>query len=160
MKITLKDGVVKEFDSPVSVLDIAKSISEGLARNACCGMVNGEVEDLRTIVSEDAEVSICTVEDAEGLRTLRHTASHIMAQAIKRLFPETKLAIGPAIKDGFSKESLQALEVVINVGQSVRGSEFEDIEDALKSNNIERAVAWMFDLQIKLDRFKRTGKPY
>ena len=65
-----------------------------------------------------------------------------------------------AVKDGFSKESLQALEVIINVGQSVRGSEFEDIEDALKSNNIERAVAWMFDLQIKLDRFKRTGKPY
>ena len=101
MIIRLKDGSEKEYAQPMSVLDIAKSISEGLARNACAGIVDGEVKDLRYVVDKDAEVSICTVEDAEGLRTLRHTASHIMAQAIKRLFPETKLAIGPAIKDGF-----------------------------------------------------------
>jgi len=101
MKITLKDGVVKEFDAPVSVLEIAKSISDGLARNACCGVVDGKTEDLRFVVKNDAKVEICTFDDEEGKRAFRHTASHIMAQAIKRLFPETKLAIGPSIADGF-----------------------------------------------------------
>ncbi|MGL4790538.1 MAG: TGS domain-containing protein, partial [Anaerotignaceae bacterium] len=101
MKVTLKDGVVKEFDKAVSVLDIATSISEGLARNACCGIVNGEVEDLRFVVDKDSEVSICNFDTPEGKKAFRHTASHMMAQAIKRLFPETKLAIGPSIDDGF-----------------------------------------------------------
>ena len=101
IKVTLKDGVVKEFESAVSVLQIAESISEGLARNACCGMVDGEVQDLRFVVEKDAEVSICTFDDENGKKAFRHTASHMMAQAIKRLFPETKLAIGPSIADGF-----------------------------------------------------------
>lgn len=101
MKITLKDGIVKEFDNAVSVYDIAKSISEGLARNACAGIVNGETKDLRFIVENDAEVNICTFDDEVGKEAFRHTASHIMAQAIKRLYPETKLAIGPSIADGF-----------------------------------------------------------
>ncbi|MCI1931249.1 MAG: threonine--tRNA ligase [Clostridia bacterium] len=101
MKITLKDDVVKEFDAPVSVLEIAKSISDGLARKACCGIVNGKTEDLRFVVDQDSKVKICTFDDEEGKRAFRHTASHVMAQAIKRLFPETKLAIGPSIADGF-----------------------------------------------------------
>ena len=101
MKVTLKDGSVKEFESSVSVLDAAKSISEGLARAACAGKVNGEVVDLRTVLEEDCELEILTARDAEGLRVLRHTASHVMAQAVKRLYPNTKLAIGPAIDDGF-----------------------------------------------------------
>ena len=101
MKVTLKDGSVKEFESSVSVLDAAKAISEGLARAACAGKVNGEVVDLRTEISEDCELEILTCKDAEGLRVLRHTASHVMAQAVKRLYPNTKLAIGPAIDDGF-----------------------------------------------------------
>ena len=101
MKVTLKDGSVKEFESSVSVLDAAKSISEGLARAACAGKVNGEVVDLRTVLEEDCELEILTAKDAEGLRVLRHTASHVMAQAVKRLYPNTKLAIGPAIDDGF-----------------------------------------------------------
>ena len=101
MKVTLKDGSVKEFESSVSVLDAAKSISEGLARAACAGKVNGEVVDLRTELVEDCELEILTARDAEGLRVLRHTASHVMAQAVKRLYPNTKLAIGPAIDDGF-----------------------------------------------------------
>ncbi len=101
IKVTLKDGVVKEYENAISVLDIAKSISEGLARNACCGIVDGETQDLRFVVDKDSEVSICTFDDEEGKRAFRHTASHIMAQAIKRLYPETKLAIGPAIADGF-----------------------------------------------------------
>ena len=79
MKITLKDGVVKEFDNAVSVLEIAKSISEGLARNACAGIVDGEVKDLRFVVDKDAEVSICTFEDEAGKMAFRHTASHTSA---------------------------------------------------------------------------------
>ncbi|MFI3174300.1 MAG: threonine--tRNA ligase [Bacillota bacterium] len=101
MKITLKDGIVKEFDSAVSVLDIAKSISEGLARNACAGIVNGEVQDLRFMVESDAEVAIATFNEEAGKTAFRHTTSHILAQAVLRLFPDTKIAIGPAIADGF-----------------------------------------------------------
>ena len=101
IKVTLKDGVVKEFEKGTSILDIAKSISEGLARNACAGIVNGETKDLRFEVNEDCELSIATFDDKEGKEAFRHTASHIMAQAIKRLYPETKLAIGPSIADGF-----------------------------------------------------------
>ena len=101
IKVTLKDGVVKEFDAPKTVLEIAENISAGLARNACAGLVDGEVQDLRFVVDKDAKVEILTFDDEEGKKAFRHTASHIMAQAIKRLFPETKLAIGPSIADGF-----------------------------------------------------------
>lgn len=101
IKVTLKDDVVKEYNEGISILEIAKDISEGLARNACCGIVNGEVEDLRYAVNEDAKVEICTFDSPEGKRAFRHTASHVMAQAIKRLYPDTKLAIGPSIDDGF-----------------------------------------------------------
>ena len=101
MKITLKDGSVREYAQPMAVIDIARDLSEGLARAACAGEVNGEVVDLRTVVDQDAQVNILTVNDEGGLSTLRHTASHVMAQAIKRLYPNTKLAIGPSIADGF-----------------------------------------------------------
>ena len=101
IKVTLKDGVVKEFDNPVSLLDIAKSISEGLARNAFAGTVDGEEKDIRFVVDKDANVSIATFDDELGKKAFRHTTSHIMSQAVKRLFPETKLAIGPSIADGF-----------------------------------------------------------
>ena len=95
IKVTLKDGIVKEYNEGISVYEIAKDISEGLARNACCGLVNGEVQDLRYTVNEDCKIEICTFDTPEGKRAFRHTASHVMAQAIKRLYPETKLAIGP-----------------------------------------------------------------
>ncbi|HCW53186.1 MAG TPA: threonine--tRNA ligase [Clostridium sp.] len=101
IKITLKDGSVKEFEAGISVFDIAKSISEGLARNACCGILNGKVCDLRTIVNEDSELSICTFDSQEGKDAVRHSVSHVLAYAVKRLFPETKLAIGPSIANGF-----------------------------------------------------------
>lgn len=101
IKITLKDGSVKEFEAGVSVLDIAKSISEGLARNACCGIVNGKVVDLRYVVNEDSELAICTFDSQEGKDALRHSISHVLAYAVKRLYPNTKLAIGPSINDGF-----------------------------------------------------------
>ncbi len=101
MKVTLKDGSVKEYAQAMSVIDIAKDLSEGLARAACAGEVDGEVVDLRTIVDHDAAVNILTAKDEKGLAALRHTTSHVMAQAVKRLYPNTKLAIGPSIADGF-----------------------------------------------------------
>ncbi len=101
MKITLKDGSVKEYEQSMTILDIARDLSEGLARVACAGEINGEVVDLRTLVENDAEVQILTAKDPEGLSVLRHTASHVMAQAVKRLYPSAKLAIGPSIADGF-----------------------------------------------------------
>ena len=119
MRITLKDGSVKEYDGAMRVIDIAKDISEGLARVACAGEVNGEIVDLRTELSADCELNIVTQNDAEGLRVIRHTASHVMAEAVKRLFPEAKVTIGPAIDDGFyydfesapfSREDLDKIE--------------------------------------------------
>ena len=102
IKITLKDGSVKEVESGMSILEIAKGISEGLARVATAGKVNGEVKDLRTTINEDCSLEILTFEsDLDGKKAYWHTTSHIMAQAVKRLFPNVKLAIGPAIDDGF-----------------------------------------------------------
>ena len=101
MKITLKDGSVKEYGAPMTVLDIAKDISEGLARAACAGEVNGDRVDLRTVIDSDCCLNILRAEDKGGLATIRHTASHVLAQALKHLYPDIKLAIGPSIDDGF-----------------------------------------------------------
>ena len=101
MIITLKDGSTKEYGAPMTVLEIAKDISEGLARAAAAGEMNGEVVDLRHVVDSDCSLSILTVSDPEGLAAYRHTTSHILAQAVKRLYPQAKLAIGPSIADGF-----------------------------------------------------------
>ena len=101
MIITLKDGTTKEYQEARSILDIASDISEGLARVACAGEVDGDVLDLRTMVDHDCHLNILTFDDQGGRDAFRHTTSHIMAQAIKRLYPETKLAIGPSIADGF-----------------------------------------------------------
>ena len=101
MKITLKDGSVKEYSSPLSVYEIAQDISEGLARVACVGEVNGEVVDLRTVVDRDSEVSILTFDSDAGKKAYRHTCAHVLAEAVQQVFPEAKLAIGPAIDNGF-----------------------------------------------------------
>lgn len=101
IKVTLKDGSVKELEAGLSVYEIAKSISEGLARNACCGIVNNKVCDLRREINEDVSLSICTFDSQEGKDAVRHSISHVLAYAVKRLFPETKLAIGPSIATGF-----------------------------------------------------------
>lgn len=119
MKITLKDGSVKEYDSAKSVYEIAADLSEGLARVACAGEVDGEVVDLRTAIDKDCTLNILTANDPEGLKVIRHTCSHVMAEAVKRIFPEAKLAIGPAIETGyyydfehepFSREDLDKIE--------------------------------------------------
>ncbi len=101
MKVTLKDGSVKEYAQPMSVIDIARDISEGLARAACAGELNGETVDLRTVIDNDCELNILTFDSEGGAAAFRHTTSHIMAQALKRLYPDVKLAIGPSIADGF-----------------------------------------------------------
>lgn len=101
MKITLKDGSVMELANGMAVIDIAKEISEGLARVATSAKVNGELVDLRTVVDSDAELEILTFDSEDGKGAFNHTASHIMAQAVKRLYPDTKLAIGPSIANGF-----------------------------------------------------------
>lgn len=101
IKVTLKDGSVKEFEAGLSVYEIAKSISEGLARNACCGIVNNKVVDLRFQINEDVSLGICTFDNQEGKDAVRHSISHVLAYAVKKLFPEVKLAIGPSITTGF-----------------------------------------------------------
>ena len=101
MKITLKDGSFKEYANSMAIIDIAKDISEGLARMACAAELNGQVVDLRTVVEADAELNILTFNDEAGKAAYRHTASHVLAEAVKRLYPEAKLAIGPSIDTGF-----------------------------------------------------------
>ncbi len=119
MKVTLKDGSSKEYASSMSIYDIALDISEGLARVACAGEVDGVVKDLRTTITTDCTLNILTASDPEGLRVLRHTCSHVMAEAVKRIRPDAKVTIGPAIDEGFyydfdtepfSREDLDAVE--------------------------------------------------
>ncbi|MGN0396061.1 MAG: threonine--tRNA ligase [Coprococcus sp.] len=119
MKITLKDGSVKEYSESMAVIDIAKDISEGLARAACVAEVNGEVVDLRTVIDNDCTLNILTFDSEEGKHAFRHTASHVLAQAVKHLYPDAKCTIGPAIEDGFyydfdmpslSREDLDKIE--------------------------------------------------
>ena len=119
MKITLKDGSVKEYESKKSIIDIAKDISEGLARNVVAGEVNGVMHDLRDELEADCELNLITLKDRDALSVIRHSASHVLAEAVKRVFPDAKLAIGPSIAEGFyydfdhepfSREDLDKLE--------------------------------------------------
>jgi len=119
MKITLKDGSVKEYAEKMAVIDIAKDISEGLARAACVAEVNGEVVDLRTVIEDDCTLNILTFDSEEGKHAFRHTASHVLAQAVKHLYPDAKCTIGPSIENGFyydfdmpslSREDLDKIE--------------------------------------------------
>lgn len=119
MKITLKDGSVKEYENKKSIIEIAKDISEGLARNVVAGEVNGVMHDLRDELESDCELNLITVKDKEALSVIRHSASHVLAEAVKRVFPDAKLAIGPSIAEGFyydfdhepfSREDLDKLE--------------------------------------------------
>lgn len=124
MKVTLKDGTDMEIMQDSSVLDAARQISEGLARAACAGRVNGEAVDLRTGLQDGDTLEILTFRDEEGKRAFRHTASHILAQAVKRLYPEVKLAIGPAIDDGyyydFDKESAFTQEELAEIEKEMK----------------------------------------
>ena len=119
MKITLKDGSVKEYAEAMTVNDIAYDIAGGLGRAACAGEVDGEVVDLRTTIDKDCTLNILTFKDEAGKAAYRHTTSHVLAEAVKNLYPDAKLAIGPSIDDGFyydfdsepfSREDLDKIE--------------------------------------------------
>lgn len=127
MKITLKDGSVKEYAESKSVYDIALDLSEGLARVACAGEIDGEVVDIRTVVDKDCQLNILTLKDEKALPVLRHTASHVMAQAVKRLYPGVKLAIGPSIADGFYYD--------MEFETPLTSDDFEKIEAEMKKSS-------------------------
>ena len=153
MKITLKDGSVKEYAESKSVLDIAFDISEGLARAACAGEVNGEVVDLRTVIEEDAELNILTANDEKGLAALRHTASHVLAEAVKRLYPEAKLAIGPSIDTGFYYDFEH---------EPFSSEDLEKIEKEMKKIIKENAKIEKFELprEEAIAFMEEKGEPY
>ena len=155
MKITLKDGSAKEYDRAMSVIEIAADISEGLARAACAGEINGERVDLRTMVDQDCTLSILTFNDKEGADAFRHTTSHIMAQAIKRLYPDAKLAIGPSIDDGFyydiDREIPLTTEDLEKIEAEMKKIVKEDIK--IKHYTLPRAEAIKF-MQDKEEPYK------
>ncbi len=154
MKITLKDGSVKEYAKPMSVYDIAKDISEGLARNAYAGKVDGEPVDLRTVVDHDAEVEIVSFDDPEGRHAFWHTSSHILAQAVLRLYPDAKLAIGPAIKDGFYYD--------IEFAEPLLEENLDQIEKEMKKIVKEKLEISRFEKprEEAIEYFKEKNQPY
>ncbi|MCR4656645.1 MAG: threonine--tRNA ligase [Lachnospiraceae bacterium] len=154
MKITLKDGSAKEYEGALSVLEIAKDISEGLARNACAGEIDGERVDLRTVVDRDCSLNILTFEDKGGRDAFRHTTAHIMAQAIKRLYPTAKLSIGPSIDDGFYYD--------IEFSESVSEEIFPAIEAEMKKIVKEDLKIERFTMERTeaIKYFKDNNEPY
>ena len=154
MIITLKDGSKKEYSEAKSVIDIAADISEGLARAACAGEVDGEVVDLRTVIDRDCQLNILTFDSEGGRAAFRHTTSHIMAQAIKRLYPDVKLAIGPSIDDGFyydvdSEQTITA-EDLIKIEAEMKKIVKENLAITRFTKPREEAVAY----------FKEKNEPY
>ncbi|MDD6603225.1 MAG: threonine--tRNA ligase [Eubacteriales bacterium] len=154
MKITLKDGSVKEFAQATTAADITKEISMGLYRNACSCRINGQVADLRTVVTDDCEFEVLTFDDKDGQRTFNHTASHIMAQAVKRLYPDAKLTIGPAIDNGFYYD--------FDVEKSFSPDDLEKIEKEMKNIVKENPDIQRFELPADeaIKMMEDRGEPY
>ena len=154
IKVTLKGGDVREYENGTNLLDIAKIISEGLARNCLAADVNGETKEMNFVPESDCEVSFLTFNDENGRKAYRHTASHVLAQAIKRLYPNTKLAIGPAIEDGYYYDF--EFETPITTG------DFEKIEAEMKKIIKENIPLEKYELPrdeaIKL--MKEKDEPY
>lgn len=154
MKITLKDGSVKEYGQSMAVIDVARDLSEGLARVATCAKVDGEVKDLRTVLDKDCELEILTFDSEEGKGAFNHTASHIMAQAVKRLYPETKLAIGPSIANGFyydlDRETPFTTEDLEKIEAEMKKIVKEDLKLERFTRSRDEAVAY----------FKEKEEPY
>lgn len=147
INIKLKDGSMKSYESEMTVFEIANDISEGLARVACAGMVNGKTVDLRYKVTEDCELSILTFDDEEGQRAFRHTATHILAQAVTRLFPSAKLAIGPAIDGGFyydfDKEGSFSADEIKAIEEEMKNIVKEDLKIERFELPRSEAIAFM-----------------
>lgn len=153
VNVTLKDGTSKAYAKGTTILEIAKDLSEGLARNACCGKIDGEVADLRDGVEKDCTVEICTFDSPEGKKAYRHTASHIMAQAVKRLYPEAKLAIGPATDEGFYYDFDR---------KPFTNEEFADIEKEMKKIVKENLPIERYELprEEAIKFMKEQDEPY
>ena len=153
VNVTLKDGTSKAYAKGTTILEIAKDLSEGLARNACCGKIDGEVADLRDAVEKDCTVEICTFDSPEGKKAYRHTASHIMAQAVKRLYPEAKLAIGPATDEGFYYDFDR---------KPFTNEEFADIEKEMKKIVKENLPIERYELprEEAIKFMKEQDEPY
>ncbi len=154
MKVELKDGSVREYDKEQSVLEIAKDISKNLAKKAYACKVDHEVCDIRTIISKDCKLEILTFEDEEGRAAYRHTASHILAQAIKRLYPDTKLAIGPSIKDGFYYD----FEFAKPFTQSDLGAVEKEMKRIIKED--EKLIRYTLPKQEALKKMQERNEPY
>ncbi|HJD26227.1 MAG TPA: threonine--tRNA ligase [Candidatus Blautia intestinipullorum] len=154
MIITLKDGSKKEYSEAKSVIDIAADISEGLARAACAGEVDGEVVDLRTVIDRDCQLNILTFDSEGGRAAFRHTTSHIMAQAIKRLYPDVKLAIGPSIDDGFYYD--------VDSEQPITAEDLTKIEAEMKKIVKENLAITRFTKprEEAVAYFKEKNEPY
>ncbi len=154
MIITLKDGSKKEYSEAKSVIDIAADISEGLARAACAGEVDGEVVDLRTVIDRDCQLNILTFDSEGGRAAFRHTTSHIMAQAIKRLYPDVKLAIGPSIDDGFYYD--------VDSEQTITAEDLTKIEAEMKKIVKENLAITRFTKprEEAVAYFKEKNEPY
>lgn len=154
IKVTLKNGEVKEYDSGITPLDIAKSLGAGLYKSACISKINGEIKDLRQPIFEDSEVEILSFSDENGKKAFWHTSSHILAQAVKRLFPDAKLAIGPAIDNGFYYD--------FDVKETFDQETLEKIEAEMKKIVKEALPIERFELDsdeaIKL--MSEEGEPY
>ena len=150
--VTLKDGSVKEFEAGVSVIDVAKSLGAGLAKAACCGRINGEVVDPRTPISEDCSLEICTFEDEDGKRTFWHSSSHVLAQAVKRLYPDAKFAIGPSIKGGFYYD--------FDVETPFTPEDMEKIEAEMKKIVKEKLSIERFELDVPEALELMKDEPY
>ena len=154
MIITLKDGSTKEYAQPMSVYEIAKDISEGLARVATAGELDGEVVDLRTVVEKDSNLNILTFDDEKGAGAFHHTTSHIMAQAIKRLYPNIKLAIGPSIAEGFYYD--------VDSDTPLTADDLEKIEKEMKKIVKEDLAITRFtkSREDAIAYFKEKNEPY
>ena len=154
VKITLKDGSVKEYDQGISVGDVAKDLSMGLFRNACCGRIDGNVADLRTPIDQDCNLEILTFDEEDGKKAFWHTASHVLAQAVKRLYPNTKLAIGPAIDNGFYYD--------FDVETPFGPEDLDKIEKEMKKIVKEGLALERFELpaQEGLKKLEDMGEPY
>ena len=154
IKVTLKDGSIKECEKGTSIIEVAESLSSGLARVACAGLLDGERVDLRTKLEKDCRLEILTFNDKEGKWAFRHTASHILAQAVKRLYPDVKLAIGPAIDDGFYYD--------FDTEKPFSEEDFEKIEAEMKKIVKEKLPLEYFELPraeaIKL--MEEKNEPY
>ncbi|HCK44166.1 MAG TPA: threonine--tRNA ligase [Ruminococcaceae bacterium] len=154
MKITLKDGSVKEYESATTAAEITKDISMGLYRNACCCRINGVVKDLRTVVDSDCEFEVLTFDEEDGKKAFNHTASHVMAQAVKRLYPDTKLTIGPAIENGFYYD--------FDVETPFGPEDLEKIEKEMKKIIKENYPIEKFELPVDeaIKLMQDKGEPY